>query len=95
MSNHTSGMIRAAMFLAFAQELRESAPDVSAEQFTESVSDAIENFGIEPAALCSEFGVTRATASRWKNGKAVPIAYMRRQVFAWIADRLEHEGLAP
>lgn len=95
MTNHsprTSGMIRAAMFMAFAQELREAGPEVSAEQFSEAVSDAIDNFGIEPAAISSEFGVTRATISRWKSGEAVPIAYVRRQLFSWLSSSLEAQA---
>lgn len=94
MTNHSPrwGMIRAAMFMAFAQELREAGPEVSAESFSQAVTDAIDHFGIEPAAISSEFGVTRATISRWKSGDAVPIAYVRRQLFSWLSSCLEAQA---
>lgn len=86
----TSGMIRAAMFYAFAQELlRLEGTDVEASSFAQALQEAIDDYGIEPAAISSTFRVTRPTVSRWKSGEATPGVYLRREVIGWIAKQIE------
>ena len=36
------------------------------------------------ATLAREFGMTRSTATRWRNGTAVPHPAMRRPVFSYL-----------
>ena len=89
-----SRVIRAAMYYAFAQELRLIGDDVSAEAFQDVLSDAIDNYGIEPGEVADYARVGRASVSRWRNGESTPSAYIRRGIVDWLAARLEKEALA-
>jgi hypothetical protein len=89
-----SRVIRAAMFYAFAQELRLIGDDVPADVLQEVVSDAIDHFGVEPNEIAEQFRCGRATVSRWKSGESVPVPYMRRSIVIWLADRMEREAMA-
>lgn len=89
----TSGMIRAAMFYAFAQELRRlEATDVAPTSFVQVLREAIDDYGVEPGSISTTFRVTRPTVSRWKSGEATPGIYLRREVVSWIAARVETEA---
>lgn len=86
----TSDMFRAAMFYAFAQELRQILQgDVSPVVFADAFREALEEFDMEPTAVSDKFGVTKPTVSRWRSGEASPGVYMRREILAWIADQTE------
>lgn len=74
----------------FARVLRqEDRASLRNERFTALLAQAVDGFGVEPAAISSAFGVTSATVSRWKNGEARPVPYVRNEVIKWIADALE------
>lgn len=89
-----SRVIRAAMFYAFAQELRLIGETVSPEAFCEVLSDAIDHFGVEPSELAVHFSCGRATVSRWKSGESVPTPFVRRSIVSWMADRMEQVAMA-
>jgi len=83
------------MFYAFAQELRRlEGTDVAPSSFTQALKEAVDDYGIEPAAISSTFRVTRPTVSRWKSGEATPGIYLRREVMGWIAACLEDYATA-
>lgn len=88
---NSSSILKAAMYVAFAQELRRTdvGTDSTSPDFTRLVKGAIDDYGIQPGAISSAFGVTRATVSRWRGGDATPGVYMRREVIRWLADRIE------
>lgn len=88
-------MIRAAMFYAFAQELRRlEGTDVAPSSFAQVLKEAIDDYGVEPSSISSTFRVTRPTVSRWKSGEATPGIYLRREVIGWIAARVEEFATA-
>ena len=88
-----SRVIRAAMFYAFAQELRLIGDDVSPAVFQEVLSDAIDNYGVEPNAVAEYSRYGRASVSRWKSGESTPSAYVRSGIIEWLAARFEKEAL--
>jgi transcriptional regulator with XRE-family HTH domain len=87
-------VLLAAMKVAFIEEISVIlAKSQQIDTFADFIREAIERMDVSPSALSAQFGVTKATVSRWKNGEALPIPYMRREILKWLAHTVEaHSG---
>jgi hypothetical protein len=86
-------MLRAAMHLAFAEEVRGMlSTGFAPADFSRALSEGIERFDVTPDALCAAFETTRATVSRWKSENASPTPYTQREILKWLADLVEHSA---
>jgi len=61
-----------------------SEAPVSDEDLIEIINLATSRLNLSSRELASKFGVTPSTISRWKNGKNMPIPFVRKAIFTQI-----------
>jgi hypothetical protein len=64
------------------------AEAISDETFAAIIHSAIDEYGVDPDAMCARFGINRSTVSRWKNGKTAPQSFARPSIVDWMKSDL-------
>lgn len=72
----------------FVVELR-AANRTDASEFKRLLGRGIELLSLTDKDIAREFGASRPTVTRWRNGDNAPHPAMRKPVFDWLAQRAQ------
>ena len=78
----------------YSDELR-SADTSNEKVFQELLNSGMKLMMMNDEDIAYQFGVSRPTVTRWRNGKNAPHPAMRKVIFNWLRKRAEKFALAP